>query len=144
MIHFLSPREPTRRPLWVRLLSLNSFKSELKEFPFLSEEEKTNPPTQQTWEEIRNPKLRRHPDCEKILVEELINDHGMEGYVFRVDIDGTGPYVLKITARDKRRVFCRLARRQGHCSSLGGSISNVNVREGITWTPFREGPGLGS
>jgi hypothetical protein len=56
-------------------LSLNSFKSELKEFPFLSEEEKTNPPTQQTWGEIRNPKLRRHPDCEKILVEELINDH---------------------------------------------------------------------
>jgi hypothetical protein len=33
---------------------------------------------------------------EKILVEELINDHGMEGYAFRVDIDGTGPYVLKI------------------------------------------------
>jgi len=51
----------------------------LKEFPFLSEEEKTNPPTQQTWEEIRNPKLRRHPDCKKILVEELIDDHGMEG-----------------------------------------------------------------
>jgi len=51
----------------------------LKEFPFLSEEEKTNPPTQQTWEEIRTPKLRRHPDCKKILVEELIDDHGMEG-----------------------------------------------------------------
>ena len=41
----------------------------------------------------------------------------------------------EITAREKRRVFCRLARRQEHCSSLGGSISNVNVREG---------PGLGS
>ena len=41
-------------------------------------------------------------------------------------------------------MFCRLARRQEHCSSLGGSISNVNVREGITWAPFREGPGLGS
>jgi hypothetical protein len=33
----------------------------------------------------------------------------------------------EITAREKRRVFCRLA------------ISNVNVREGITWPPFREG-----
>jgi hypothetical protein len=39
----------------------------------------------------------------------------------------------EITAREKRRVFYRLARRQEHCSSLGGSISNVNVREGITW-----------
>jgi hypothetical protein len=96
MLHFLSPQEPTRRPLWVRPLAPNSFKSGLKEFPFLSEEEKTNPPAQQTWEEIRNPKLRRHPDCKKILVEELIDDHGMEGYVFRVDIDGTGPFVLKI------------------------------------------------
>ena len=96
MLHFLSHQEPARRPLWVRPLTPNSFKSELKEFPFLSEEEKTNPPTQQTWEEIRNPKLRRHPDCKKILVEELIDDHGMEGYVFKVDIDGTGPFVLKI------------------------------------------------
>jgi hypothetical protein len=50
----------------------------------------------------------------------------------------------EITAREKRRVFCRLARRQEHCSSLDGSINNVNVREGITWPPFREGPGLGS
>jgi hypothetical protein len=50
----------------------------------------------------------------------------------------------EITAREKRRVFCRLARRQEHCSSPGGSISNVNVREGITWPPFGEGPGLGS
>ena len=50
----------------------------------------------------------------------------------------------EITAREKRRVFCRLARRQEHCSSPGGSISNVNVREGITWPLFREGPGLGS
>jgi hypothetical protein len=31
----------------------------------------------------------------------------------------------EITAREKRRVFCRLARRQEYCSSLGGSISNV-------------------
>ena len=46
----------------------------------------------------------------------------------------------EITAREKRRVFCRLARRQEHCSSSGGSISNVNVREGITWPPSREGP----
>jgi hypothetical protein len=46
----------------------------------------------------------------------------------------------EITAREKRRVFCRLARRQEHCSSPGGSISNVNVREGITWPAFREGP----
>ena len=46
----------------------------------------------------------------------------------------------EITAREKGRVFCRLARRQEHCSSPGGSISNVNVREGITWPPFREGP----
>jgi hypothetical protein len=67
---------------------------DMKEFPFLSEEEKTNPSTQQTWEEIRNPKLRRYPDYKEILVEELIDDHGMEGYVFRVDIDGTGPFVL--------------------------------------------------
>ena len=50
----------------------------------------------------------------------------------------------EITAREKRRVFCRLAKQQEHCSSPGGSISNVNVREGITWPPFREGPGLGS
>jgi hypothetical protein len=46
----------------------------------------------------------------------------------------------EITAREKGRVFCRLARRQEHCSSPGGSISNVNVREGITRPPFREGP----
>src|SRR5271170_4128189 len=96
IIHILNHQKPTRHPLPVRPLSLNSFKSEMKKFPFLSEEEKTNHPTQQTWEEIRNPKLRRHPDCKKILVEELIDDHGMEGYVFRVDIDGTGPFVLKI------------------------------------------------
>jgi hypothetical protein len=50
----------------------------------------------------------------------------------------------EITAKEKGRVFCRLARRQEHCSSPGGSISNSNVREGITWPPFREGPGLGS
>jgi hypothetical protein len=46
----------------------------------------------------------------------------------------------EITARERGRVFYRLARRQEHCSSPGGSISNVNVREGITWPPFREGP----
>jgi hypothetical protein len=46
----------------------------------------------------------------------------------------------EITTREEGRVFCRLARRQEHCSSSGGSISNVNVREGITWPPFREGP----
>jgi hypothetical protein len=46
----------------------------------------------------------------------------------------------EITAREKRRVFYRLARPQEYCSSPGGSISNVNVREGITWPPFREGP----
>jgi hypothetical protein len=46
----------------------------------------------------------------------------------------------EITATEKRRVFCRLARWQEHCSSPGGSISNVDVREGITWPPFREGP----
>jgi hypothetical protein len=31
-----------------------------------------------------------------ILIRELLNDHGMEGYVFKVDIDGTGPYALKV------------------------------------------------
>ena len=46
----------------------------------------------------------------------------------------------EITAREKRMVFCRLARREEHCFSPGGSISNVNVREGIRWPPFREGP----
>ena len=46
----------------------------------------------------------------------------------------------KITAREKRRVFYRLARPQEYYSSPGGSISNVNVREGIIWPPFREGP----
>ena len=49
----------------------------------------------------------------------------------------------EITAREKGRVFCRLARRQEHCSSPGGSISNVSVREGIIWPLFREEPGFG-
>jgi hypothetical protein len=31
-----------------------------------------------------------------ILIRELLNDHGIEGYVFKVDIDGTGPYALKV------------------------------------------------
>jgi hypothetical protein len=44
----------------------------------------------------------------------------------------------EIRAGEKGRVFCGLARRQEHCSSPGGSIGNVNVREGITWPPFRE------
>ena len=34
--------------------------------------------------------------------------------------------------------------RDSPASLAGGSIGNVNVREGITWPPFREGPGLGS
>jgi hypothetical protein len=46
----------------------------------------------------------------------------------------------EITAREKGRVLCRLARRQEYCSSSGGSISNVNVTEGITWPPSRGGP----
>jgi hypothetical protein len=29
-------------------------------------------------------------------MKELIDDHGIEGYVFKVDIDGTGPCVLKV------------------------------------------------
>ena len=37
-------------------------------------------------------------------------------------------------------MFCSLARRQEHCSSPGGSIGNVNVKEGMTLPPFREGP----
>jgi hypothetical protein len=46
----------------------------------------------------------------------------------------------EITAREKGRVFCRLVRRQEHCSSPGRFINNVNVREGITGPLFREGP----
>jgi hypothetical protein len=94
---YLNPREPIRRPLSVRPVSLDSFNSELKKyFPFLSEEEKADPPTSQPWEELRTPKLRRYPTCEKVYLKELIDDHGIEGYVFKVDIDGTGPYVLKV------------------------------------------------
>jgi hypothetical protein len=95
-ILYSNPRELIRHPRLVRPLSLDSFKSELKYFPFLSEEEKADPPTPQTWKELRAPKLRRYPTCEKVCVKELIDDYGMEGYVFKVDIDGTGPYVLKV------------------------------------------------
>jgi hypothetical protein len=80
----------------VRPLSLNSFKSELKDFPFLPEEEKTCPPTRQPWAEMRIPKFRRYPTYEKILVKKLIDDHGKESYVFRVKIGGARPYVLKV------------------------------------------------
>jgi hypothetical protein len=29
-------------------------------------------------------------------MEDLIDDHGMEGYVFKVKIDGKGPFALKV------------------------------------------------
>ena len=94
---YLNPREPIRRRLPVCPVSLDSFNSELKKyFPFLFEEEKAYPPTPQPWEELRTPKLRRYPTCEKVYLEELIDDHGTEDYVFKVEIDGTGPYVLKV------------------------------------------------
>ena len=43
----------------------------------------------------------------------------------------------EITAREGGRVFCKWL---GGGSTAPRSISDVNVREGITWSPFREGP----
>jgi hypothetical protein len=96
MPNFLNRPGPKRYPLQVRPLSLDSFERELHHFLFLSDKEKTEPLTQQTWSEIWKSKLRRYPTCRKILIKKLLNDHGMEGYVFKVDIDGTGPYALKV------------------------------------------------
>ena len=45
---FLNPREPKRYPLPIRLLNLNSFKSDLEDFSFLSDDKNTDPPKQQT------------------------------------------------------------------------------------------------
>ena len=88
--------EAKRRPLNVRSLVIDAFKSELSKFPFLSEEEKEYPPAPQTWKQLRAPKLRRYPTCERVLVEELLDDHGMEGFVLKVTVDGGAPSVLKV------------------------------------------------
>ncbi|OAL26628.1 hypothetical protein AYO20_09969 [Fonsecaea nubica] len=82
-----------RRPLNVRSVNIDAFRSELlSKFPFLSEEEKENPPVPQTWEKLRAQKLRRYPStCQTVHGEELLDDHGMEGYVFKVTADGRGP-----------------------------------------------------
>ncbi len=50
----------------------------------------------QIWQELRALKLRRYSICEKVCVKELIDNHEMEGYVFKIEIDGTGPYILKV------------------------------------------------
>lgn len=93
-----------RRSLNVRPLNIAAFKSELSRFPFLSEDEKVHPPKPQTWKRLRYSKLRRYPTCQNVSVERLIDDHGMEGYVFEVKIDGDGPFALKVVSYRLARV----------------------------------------
>ena len=90
------PGGTERCPLDVRSLKIDAFRSELSKFPFLSEEEKKYPPTPQTWRELRVPKLRRYPTCQNVRLEELLDDQGMEGYIFKVTANGRGPFVLKV------------------------------------------------
>ncbi|KIW84474.1 hypothetical protein Z517_03724 [Fonsecaea pedrosoi CBS 271.37] len=97
----IPPRRPIITPRRVRtgrLLNIGDFESELSEFPFLSKHEKVHPPAPQTFESLYRPRLRRYPTCQNVRVEELIDDHGMEGYIFKVNIDGDGPFALKVVS----------------------------------------------
>jgi len=80
----------------VRALKIDTFESELSKFPFLSEKEKVYPPTAQTWEKFRAPRLKNYPKCQNVRIGGLLDDRGMESYVLKVTVDGRGPFVLKV------------------------------------------------